>query len=159
VTVVFDTNALMMPVECDLRLFEELDRLLEPSRRQVVPQPVLTELADLATGAGETATAASVGADLARSRCTAHETNAVYADDAVVELATAAADAPATTTATAPGDKSAGSGPGPALAPEITPCAVTNDQPLRERLLDRGVPVISLRGENKLAVTEPEPEL
>ena len=155
-TVVFDTNALMMPVECDLRLFEELDRLLGPSRRQVVPQPVLTELADLATGAGETATAASVGADLARSRCRARETDAVYADDAVVELATAAAAAPTTATASTAvsGDESAGSG----AETGTTPCAVTNDQPLRERLLGRGVPVISLRGENKLAVTEPEPE-
>jgi SSU processome protein Utp24 len=143
VTVVLDTNALMMPVECDIRLFEELDRLLGESREQVVPQSVVTELADLATGAGKTATAASVAADLARRRCTAHETDAVYADDAVVELATAAVAAPATEcepTGSASGAMS---------------CAVTNDRPLRERLLDRGVPVISLRGENKLTVTEP----
>lgn len=142
-TVVLDTNALMMPVECDIRLFEELDRLLGGSRNQVVPQPVITELADLATGAGEAATAASVAADLARRRCTAHETDAVYADDAVVELATALVAAPV------PAGESTDSDP------ETMPCAVTNDRPLRERLLDRDVPVISLRGENKLAVTEP----
>ena len=42
-SVVMDTNALMMPVECDVRVFEELERLLgavEP----VVPEAVVAEL-------------------------------------------------------------------------------------------------------------------
>jgi len=127
VTVVFDTNALMMPVECDLRLFEELDRLVG-DRRQLVPGAVLAELADLADGASDPATAARVGLDLA-DRCVRRETDAEYADDAVLELA---------------------------LTEEVEETyAVTNDRPLAERLLARDVPVISLRGENVLAVTEP----
>ena len=124
-TVVLDTNALMMPVECDLRLFEELERVLgdvEP----VVPRAVLAELEKLAGGAGEEATAASVGRDLAE-RCTVRETTATYADDAVRELASAA----------------------------DVEYAVTNDAPLRERLLDAGVSVLSLRGSDKLAITQP----
>jgi rRNA-processing protein FCF1 len=55
------------------------------------------------------------------------ETEASYADDAVVELAER----------------------------EGTDYVVTNDRPLRDRLLDRGVRVIGLRGRNTLAITQP----
>jgi rRNA-processing protein FCF1 len=124
VTVVLDTNALMMPVECDVRLFDELDRLRgEPT--PLVPRPVEEELDRLGTGGGEAARAARVGLDLLE-RCELRETEAAYADDAVLELARAV-DAP----------------------------AVTNDGPLRGRLLDAGVSVIGLREQNKLALTQP----
>jgi rRNA-processing protein FCF1 len=123
VTVVLDTNALMMPVECNLRLFDELDRLRgEPT--PLVPCPVEDELAGLTTGNNEAARAARVGLDLLE-RCELRETDAEYADDAVLELARAV-DAP----------------------------AVTNDGPLRDRLLDAGVSVIGLREQNKLALTQ-----
>lgn len=123
-TVVLDTNALMMPVECGIRVFEELDRLVTDPE-PVVPQAVLTELEKLSEGAGEEATAASVGRDLAE-RCRVVETHERYADDAVVELASG----------------------------EFDGYVVTNDAPLRERLAERGVRVICLRGANTLAVTE-----
>ena len=155
-TVLMDTNALMMPVECGVRVFAELDRLvgLAPSASDgdaagpsasedgravdsdaaengsteaLVPEAVLDELAKLSDGAGEEATAAGVGLDLARERCRPLAHEADYADDAVVECA----ERPAVTH------------------------AVTNDGPLKRRLLDRGVPVISLRARNKLAVTQP----
>ena len=123
-TVVLDTNALMMPVECDVWLFEELHRLRgEPT--PLVPRPVEGELDGLATGDGEAARAARVGLDLLE-RCELRETDAGYADDAVLELASAV-DTP----------------------------AVTNDGPLRDRLLDAGVSVIGLREQNKLALTQP----
>jgi rRNA-processing protein FCF1 len=130
-TVVMDTNALMMPVELDVRVFEALERALgEPlsTLDLVVPTAVLGELAQLAAdSAGEEGTAASVGADLARQRCRAVDTDASYADDAVVELAESG---------------------------EVD-YVVTNDAPLRERVLDRGVRVIGLRGRNELAVRQP----
>ena len=125
-TVVLDTNALMMPVECDVRVFDELDRLLG-SPVCAVPAPVVGELDDLSTGSGTEARAARVGADLADERCTVRDTAATYADDAVVELSTAA---------------------------DVTH-VVTNDGPLQERVLDEGTSVISLRGQNKLAITQP----
>jgi rRNA-processing protein FCF1 len=121
-SVVLDTNALMMPVECDVRVFEELDRLVGEAEL-VVPAAVLAELRDLAEGAGAEATAASVGLDLAQ-RCTVRETDAEYADDAVVALA---------------------------QADDVTH-VVTNDEPLGGRLRDAGVSVIRLRGQNKLAI-------
>jgi len=126
-TVVVDTNALMMPVECDVRLFDEVEREVGDVD-VVVPRAVVDELDDLSAGAGEAATAASVGRDLA-DRCTVVETDATTDDDAVVAAAT---------------------------DPGIdTDYVVTNDGPLRARLLERDVPVISLRGRNKLATTRP----
>jgi len=123
--IVLDTNALMMPVECNVRLFEELERVVDATE-YVAPAPVPDELAKLADGAGAEATAASVGQDLL-DRCTVRETTAEYADDAVLELAQA----------------------------DDATHAVTNDNPLKRRLLDAGVPVISLRGRNKLGITQP----
>jgi len=123
--IVVDTNALMMPVECDVRLFDELRRLVG-DQPLVTPQAVVEELEKLADGNGKEATAASVGLDLS-DRCEAVATDAGYADDAVLELAS---------------------------HPDATH-AVTNDKPLKRRLLDAGVPVISLRGQHKLAITQP----
>lgn len=123
--VVVDANALMMPVEAGVRVFEELDRVCG-DYDPVVPDVVLAELAKLAGGAGEAATAASVGRDLA-TRCSARETDGQYADDAIVGLAeSGAADA-----------------------------VCTNDGPLRERVLAAGVPVIHLRGRTQLTRTQP----
>ena len=123
--IVLDTNALMMPVECDVRLFEELDRVVGGDG-YVVPEAVGEELAKLADGAGQEATAASVGRALL-DRVETRATTAEYADDAVLELARR----------------------------DGATHAVTNDAPLKRRLLDAGIPVISLRGGNKLGITQP----
>jgi hypothetical protein len=127
VTVAMDTNALMMPVELDVRVFDELDRLFGTSDL-VTPRAVLDELEKLAAGSnGEEGVAASVGSDLATRHCRVVETDASYADDAIVELA----------------DRGE------------CDCVVTNDRPLQDRLLERGVRVVGVRGRNTLAVTEP----
>ncbi|SMP19285.1 twitching motility protein PilT [Halobellus salinus] len=134
-TVILDTNALMMPVELNVRVFDELDRVVGDADL-VVPGPVLAELEKLAAaGNGTEATAAAVGRDLA-DRCRVVGTEASYADDAVVELAADAAD---------PNDDDAGN----------AGYAVTNDRPLRDRLLERGVRVLGLRGRTTLQITEP----
>ena len=135
-TVAIDTNALMMPVELDVRLFEELDRVLDGASADgsqvgfepIVPQAVLEELRRLSeSGGGEEAIAASVGYDLATDRCLPVDTETAVADDAIVELAREG----------------------------TADYVVTNDLPLRDRVLDAGVSVLSLRGTDKLAVTEP----
>lgn len=140
--VAMDANALMLPVEFGVRVFEELDRLLaecgdrgspgassggEPRGFEaVVPETVRAELEKLAASGGEEGTAASVAADLA-DRCATVRTEESYADDALYALATA-------------GDVDA---------------VVTNDAPLRDRLLEAGVPVIHLRGRSQLTITRP----
>jgi rRNA-processing protein FCF1 len=124
--VALDTSALMMPVELDVRLFEELDRLVgdyEPT----IPQAVLEELRRLSEKGGEEGTAATVGHDLATERCFVVDTEASYADDALVELAREGS----------------------------VEYVVTNDRPLRDRVLEANRPVIALRGRNKLAITQP----
>ena len=125
-TVALDTNALMMPVELDVRVFDELERLLG-SPELVVPTAVLEELRHLADGGSAEATAARVGADLVRERCRLVETETGDADDALVELASEGR----------------------------IDYAVTNDAPLRARLLEVGLPVVGVRGHNTLAIKEP----
>ncbi|QSX00322.1 PIN domain-containing protein [Haloterrigena alkaliphila] len=121
-----DTSALMMPVELDVRLFDELERLLDDFE-PTAPQAVLEELRRLSEKGGQEGTAANVGHDLATERCLVVDTEASYADDALVELAR-------------------GGG---------VDYVVTNDRPLRDRVLEASVPVIALRGRNKLAITQP----
>ena len=123
--VALDASALMAPVEADLRLFEELDRLLG-AYETVVPAAVVAELDGLQAGNGAEATAASVGADLA-TRAETVATDESYADDALVEL----------------------------VAAGRIDGVVTNDRPLASRVLEAGAPVIGLRGRNALAITEP----
>ena len=123
--VALDANALMMPVELEVRVFDELDRLLD-GHELVTPRAVLDELDRLSAGAGKAATAATVGHDLAEERCRVVEAeDATNADDALVELAqTGAVD-----------------------------YVVTNDGPLADRIRAAGVPVIAVRGPNTLAVS------
>ena len=124
--VALDTSALMMPVELDVRLFEELERLLD-SFEPTIPQAVLEELWRLSEKGGQEGTAATVGHDLATERCLVVDTEASYADDALVELAREG----------------------------TVDYVVTNDRPLRDRVLEASRPVIALRGRNKLAITQP----
>ncbi len=144
IQVALDTSALMMPVELDVRLFDELDRLLgggsqtAPSAADrdertagtyepLTPQPVIEELRRLSEKGGTEGTAATVGHDLATERCLVVDTDESYADDALVELARERA----------------------------VDYVVTNDRPLGERVLETNIPVIALRGRNKLAITQP----
>ena len=125
--VALDTSALMMPVELDVRLFDELDRVLDGTLELVTPQPVVEELKRLSEGGGTEGTAANVGHELAIKRCLVVDTEASYADDALVELAREG----------------------------VVDAVVTNDRPLRDRVLATERPVLALRGRNKLALTQP----
>lgn len=129
--VAMDTNALMMPVELDVRVFDALERALDTPLAAldlVVPEAVVAELEKIAERSmGEEGIAASVGADLAQKHCRIVDTEAAYADDALVELAERG----------------------------TVEYVLTNDGPLRDRALDRGVRVIGLRGADQLAVTTP----
>lgn len=109
--VALDTSALMMPVELDVRLFDELERLLD-DYETTAPQAVLEELRRLSEKGGEEGTAANVGHDLATERCLVVDTEASYADDALVELARGG----------------------------VVDYVVTNDRPLRDRVLEASVP-------------------
>ena len=124
-TVVLDTNALMMPVECDVRVFEELDRLVGEADL-IVPRAVVAELETLSAGGG---------------------TEAGYADDAVVELAEGGGD---DSTPSVDGDRVDWETVDDTGVTHV----VTNDRELQGRL-PRDVHVIGIRGANTLAETEP----
>jgi rRNA-processing protein FCF1 len=130
-TVAMDTNALMMPVELDVRVFDALEEVLDrplSTIELVVPRAVVSELEEISKRSmGEEGIAASVGADLAREHCRIVDTKAAYADDALVELAEERA----------------------------AEYVLTNDEPLADRLLESDVRVICLNGGDQLAVTTP----
>lgn len=125
--VALDTNALMMPVELNVRTFDEIERLLGAAEL-VVPRAVLDELDRLASsGEGNEAKAANVGRELAETHCQPIEEKPGDADGVIAQLA----------------DEHA------------IDYVVTNDAPLRNRVLDAGIPVISLRGRTNLAIIQP----
>ena len=132
--VALDTNAFLMPIRNDVRVFDELDRLV-PGNEPVTIQAVVDELDALTeTESGKEAMAARVGADLAR-RCRLVEPDPgveiegdeAHADDVFVTLARRGR----------------------------FEYVATNDGPLRQRLLGARVPVIHLRGRHKLIITQP----
>ncbi|WP_406661033.1 DNA-binding protein [Methanolobus sp. ZRKC3] len=82
--VIIDTNALMIPVQFNVDIFEELKRLGFDSF--IVPLSVINELDNLERKLkGKDKTAVKVAKALAQ-RCEIFETRG-YADDAIVDLA------------------------------------------------------------------------
>ena len=137
----------MAPVQRDVRLFEEIERLIGETEL-LVPEPVVAELDALADEGGAAGTAASVGRDLV-DRCRVAATDATYADDAVVELASTPI---ATIGGTSVGEARDSVDDGSETRERVV---VTMDEPLRDRLAARGVRVIGLSSGNTLRVIEP----
>ncbi|HJJ88505.1 MAG TPA: nucleotide-binding protein [Methanocorpusculum sp.] len=121
VMVILDTNALMMPVQFGVDLFEELCELFG-GYDALVPAEVICELRGLAQGHGINATAARFGLKIA-TRCMVLPP---YKDDISVD------------------DKviiSAGM---------FNAVVVTNDKQLKNRLLSLRIPVVVLRSRSRL---------
>jgi hypothetical protein len=116
VKVLLDTNALLMPVQFGIDLYDELQALFgdfEP----VTLEEVVGELSGLSRGRGRDATAARVGLAMARrSTVVPSGSSADRVDDRVIEYA------------------------------RREGCTVvTNDRELRNALLREGVDVVSMR--------------
>jgi len=123
VLVLFDANALMIPVQFGVDIFTGVEELVG-SFEAVTLEGVKDELAGLARGRGRDAAAARVGASLA-ARChivrSPHQDMPV--DDRIVRYA------------------------------EEHHCVVlTNDRRLREELLSRHIDVIYLREKKRLEI-------
>ncbi len=121
VKVLLDANALMMPAQFGVDVYEEL-RLLFGDYEAITLEDVVGELTGLARGRGKNATAARVGLAMAqRSQILPSGSVRRYVDDRVIEFA------------------------------EREGCVVvTNDRNLRNTLLDRGIDVVSMRKQKKL---------
>ena len=121
VTVVLDTNALMMPAQFGVDLFEGLRELLG-GYDAVVPAEVVYELRGLSLGRGKDAAAARVGLAVA-ARCAVLpplEEN-IPVDDKVIRS-----------------------------AEMFNAVVVTNDRKLKDRLLSLRIPVVMLRARCRL---------
>lgn len=121
VTVVLDTNALMMPAQFGVDLFEGLRELLG-GYDVLVPAEVVYELRGLAQGRGNNAAAARFGLTVA-AHCTVlppHEDD-VPVDDKVIRS-----------------------------AEMFNAVVVTNDKKLKDRLLSLRIPVVVLRSRSRL---------
>ncbi|HJJ99553.1 MAG TPA: nucleotide-binding protein [Methanocorpusculum sp.] len=121
VTVVLDTNALMMPAQFGVDLFEGLRELLG-GYDALVPAEVVYELRGLAQGHGNNAAAARFGLTVA-ARCMLlppYEAD-IPVDDKVIRY-----------------------------AEMFNAVVVTNDKNLKDRLLNLLIPVVVLRSRSRL---------
>ncbi|WP_292364594.1 MULTISPECIES: PIN domain-containing protein [unclassified Methanoculleus] len=119
--VLLDTNALLMPAQFGIDLYDELMALFgdfEP----ITLEEVVGEVSGLARGRGRDAVAARVGLAMARrSKIVPSGSTAERVDDRVIEYA------------------------------RREGCTVvTNDRELRNALLDEGIDVVSMRRERTL---------
>jgi rRNA-processing protein FCF1 len=121
VRVLLDTNALLMPAQFGIDLYDELMGLFgdfEP----IVLEEVIGELSGLTRGHGRDASAARVGLAMARrSTVVPSGSTAEHVDDRMIEYAR-----------------------------EEGCIVVTNDRELRNALLDEGIGVVSMRRERTL---------
>jgi len=123
VKVLFDTNALMMPVQFGIDIFRDVEALAG-AYDPVTLTDVQEELAGLAHGRGRDAAAAKVGFALSR-RCTleSSEHPEIPVDDRIVRYA------------------------------RDNGCIVaTNDRGLRKKLLDHQIDVICMREQKRLEI-------
>lgn len=116
----------MLPVELDIRVFEELERLFG-GIETVTPQAVVDELSALSGTGGTSGRAAQVGHALAGKHCTVQSTATTIADDAVLEVAER----------------------------EFRAVVVTADRELSERAKARGIPVVRPRQSRTLMLDQP----
>ena len=121
VRILLDTNALMMPGQFGVDIFDELLRLFGDYEPTTLTD-VLRELERIARGRGKDASAARLGLQMCE-RCTlvSSEGMAGTVDEKVIRV-----------------------------AEESGSVVVTNDRGLRNALLERGVDVIAMRGQKKL---------
>lgn len=122
--VLLDANALMMPAQFQIDIFDEL-RMLLGSFEPVVLSGVLQELAGLTRAKGRDGAAARLGLTLGE-RCTVAESG---------ELESGSVDAQVIE-----------------YAARNACMVVTNDRRVREALFARGIGVISLRKQKKLEI-------
>lgn len=120
VTILIDTNAFLMTSQFKIDLFEEI-RFMMGSVRMAVPDIVIRELEGLAKGKGNHAAAARLGLRFAQS-CEVVPSSGIGTPDEQIYQS----------------------------ARELQCGVVTNDRRLRDRILDEGLPVVSLAGKQKL---------
>ena len=122
--VVLDTNALMLPYQCGINLEKELNRLLGICRI-IVPRTVVEEMEHLAQKEGSVGRAAKLGLSIVQKRGFRLVETENSGDDGVLETAL-----------------------------RMDAAVLTNDKELKKRAKELNLPIIYLRGEDKLEMEE-----
>lgn len=121
VKVLLDTNALLMPVQFKIDIFEEIREILGNCRIITIDE-VMDELKGIAKGSGKDASAARFGSLLAsRIEVVPSGSQAPTVDEKIVEFAM-----------------------------NNNCLVVTNDRGLKKRLLSKDIGVLSMRNQKKL---------
>lgn len=121
--IVLDTNALMMPAQFNVDLFEGLRELIG-SFTALVPAEVVYELRGLSAGQSKKSAAAKFGLTLAqRCRILPEIDEDIPVDDKVI-----------------------------IAAREFNAVVVTNDRVLKDKLLEQRIPVVILRSRCRLEI-------
>ena len=121
--VLFDTNSLLYPVQFNVDVFTEAERLVQAEKPFLVLAQSIAELKSLARRKGKDGVAARVGLELAEKNCKVLESVHSKADDAILAIAKV--------------NKT-----------DLVVC--TSDAGLKKRLKKAGVTVIGLMGKSHL---------
>lgn len=122
--VVLDTNALMMPYQFGINIEKELNRLLGICRI-IIPRTVVEEMERLAEEEGEVGRAAKLGLSIIKKKGFRLVETENKGDDGVIETAL-----------------------------KMDAAIVTNDKELKKKAKKYNLPVIYLRGGNRLEMEE-----
>lgn len=122
--VVLDTNALLLPYQFGINIEKELNRLLGICRI-IVPVSVIKEIEKIASQSGGAARAARLGLNIIKKRGFQIMETDMDGDDGVIDVAL-----------------------------KMNAAVVTNDKELKKRAKEFSLPIIYLRGENKLEIEE-----
>lgn len=124
IKVILDTNFLMIPHIYKIDIFHEIERLVIGRYEILVPSGVLEELKKLKNSKGEDKISAQVALQLVEKKCIKTIQSQNLVDEFILDFAV-----------------------------ENKPDAIicTNDMELRKRLKELDIPVISMRGKNRLA--------
>ena len=118
--VVLDTNALMLPYQFGINVEKELSRLLGICRI-IVPKSIVEEMERITERGGSDGRAAQLGLSIVKKKNYRVVETEARGDDAVLEAAL-----------------------------KMDAVVVTNDKELKSRAAELGLPVVYMRGANKL---------
>jgi len=122
--IILDSSMLMLPLENKINLSSEINRLITKNHKIVVPKIVLEELTSLLNSASTVTTnKASFALSLAEKFAIIESNTGIHPDTEIVRL-----------------------------AEEKKAIVATNDKEMRQKLLDKGIAVISLHGKNRLSL-------
>jgi len=123
IKVLLDTNFLMIPYVYKIDIFQEIERLIPESHEIFIPSNVLEELQELSNSKGKEKIAARVAIQLVEKKSVKKIQSQSGVDEFMINFAVE-------------------------NKPNVVVC--TNDRELKKRLKEVHIPVIVMRGRNRL---------